>query len=190
MTGIPWNWGASADEMGMPFACDAHLADPHAVYWRAVDVSAPQETVFRWLCQLKVAPYSHDWIDNFGRQSPRDLTPGAEELAIGQPVMTIFRLVDFAVPEDLTMVMSSALGLRCFGAIALTYRVLRKDECRSRLVAKLRVRYPRGPMGWLVAFALPSGDLIMMRKQLLTLKRLAERSGRQTTIEAHSTSDT
>jgi hypothetical protein len=178
LTALPFNWGAGLEEMALDWACDAHLAVPEACYWRAVDVRAPVETVFRWLCQLKVAPYSCDWIDNFGRISPPTLTPGAEALAVGQRVMTIFRLVDFTAPEQLTLVMKSAWGRRCFGDVALTYRALRRGDCRSRLVVKLLVRYPRGYLGRLVARLLPWGDWLMMRQQLLNLKRLAERTAR------------
>ena len=64
---------------------------------------APAEVVYRWLCQLRVAPYSYDWIDNRGRRSPRELTPGLEQLAEGQTVM-IFRLVSFAWGRHLTLV--------------------------------------------------------------------------------------
>jgi hypothetical protein len=176
---LPYTWAVTQDEMGLPYSCDGYLVDPDAILWRAVDVAAPASTLFRWLCQLRVAPYSYDWVDNRGRQSPPRLTPGAEILESGQSVMTIFRLADFKTPEHLTVVMSSQLGLKVFGAVAVTYRVVSEDDSRVRLVAKLRVRYPRTPWGRCMRMLFPWGDLWMMRKQLLTLKGLAERSGRE-----------
>ena len=43
------------------------------------------------------------------------------------------------------------------------------------LVVKLLVRYPPGFTGAVMRPWLPWGDLLMMRKQFLTLKHLAER---------------
>ena len=81
-------WGSTAKERAMTLPCDHLLPDAKQVVHRAVDVDAPPEAVFRWLCQLKVAPYSYDLIDNLGRRSPRELTPGAEELREGQRFMS------------------------------------------------------------------------------------------------------
>jgi len=168
---IAHEWGSTPTDRAMDFACDRWLDQPDDVMYRAVDVAASPPTVFRWLCQLRVAPYSYDWIDNWGRESPRALTPGLDELAVGQRVM-IFELVEFERDRHLTLVLRDGRGL--FGDVAITYLVAPEADGTSRLVAKLLVRYPPGLYGWLASIWLPWGDLVMMRKQLLNLKSLAE----------------
>lgn len=169
---IAVTWGTTAAERAQPFPCDRLLPNHAAAYFRGVTVEAPPSVVFRWLCQLRVAPYSYDWIDNLGRPSPSSLTPGLEQLAIGQTVMTMFTLAAFEPGQHLTL-QSKALQT-VFGDLAVTYAVQSLGEARSRLLVKLLVHYPRSPLGWLMRLLLPWGDLLMMRKQLLTLKRLAE----------------
>jgi hypothetical protein len=46
------------------------------------------------------------------------------------------------------------------------------------LLVKLLVKHPRGLYGTLMRIVLPWGDLVMMRRQLLNLKRLAEATER------------
>lgn len=125
--GLPAVWGATDDEVAAPFPCDDLLGVPHEAWFRAVDVGAAGHVLFRWLCQLKVAPYSYDLIDNFGRRSPRSLVPGADDLAVGQQVMTIFRLTDFVAGESLTMVLDGPGALALFGELALSYVVVPRD---------------------------------------------------------------
>ena len=158
----------------MAFPCDRFLSEAGGEYFRAVGVAAPAHVMFRWLCQLKVAPYSYDLVDNFGRRSPRELTPGVENLARGQRVMTIFEIADFQEDEHLTLTLGDPRALSLFGRVALSYVVLPVSEDSCRLVAKLRVLYPGRPPGSWMRWFLPWGDLLMMRKQLLTLKHLAE----------------
>ena len=159
------NWGATADECTMPMACDELLPGARVRVHRAVSVHAQPSTVFRWLCQLKLAPYSYDLLDNFGRRSPRKLVRGCEHLEIGQRFMSIFSLRSFAHDEHLTLRSRS---------VAVTYAVL-SDNGLTRLFARVLFN-PRGPLGAApVTHLLAFGDLVMMRKQLLTLKALAER---------------
>lgn len=73
------------------------------IWFRGITINASPETIFRWLCQMRVAPYSYDWIDNFGRQSPQNLIPGLEKLELGQKVMFIFEVIDFATNDNLTI---------------------------------------------------------------------------------------
>jgi hypothetical protein len=164
-------WGSTEEEQAASYPCDGLIDSPDRVLHRAVDVEAPADVVFRWLCQLRVAPYSYDWIDNFGRRSPRRLTPGLDELQLGQPVMTIFRLVDFEHGRSITLHSDTTV----FGRVVVSYVVVPTADDRSRLVVKLAFKAPAGPYGSVLRTCLPTGDLVMMRKQLRTLKALAER---------------
>jgi len=166
-------WGSTEEERDRSFPCDRLIAAPQLTLFRAVDVAAPRAVTFRWLCQLRAAPYSYDRLDNFGRRSPQELTPGLELLEPGQRVQTIFRLIEFEAGRSLTMLHRG----RLFGRVACTYLADGLDERRSRIVVKVVVSHqPRGLLGPLLRLTLPPGDLLMMRRQLLNLKRLAERT--------------
>jgi hypothetical protein len=171
-------WGSRVEERVAPYPCDGMINHPDAVLFRAVGVAAPAELVFRWLCQLRLAPYSYDWIDNLGRKSPRVLTPGLAELEVGQRFMTIFRLASFDEASSITLDSTTSL----FGRVVVTYRATPFASGGSRLVAKVTLRVPPGPLGLVIRPLLPAGDLVMMRRQLLTLKKLAERDARTTAI--------
>ena len=164
-------WGSTPADRELAFPCERFEPAPDDVWFRAVDVDAPPAVVFRWLCQLRAAPYSYDWIDNLGRRSPPALTPGLERLAIGQRVLVAFELVDFEPGRSITMVLRR--GRFAFGDFALTYAALPHGPAGTRLVVKLLTRNP-APRRWIVGALGPWLDLIMMRRQLLNLKRLAE----------------
>ncbi len=124
---------------------------------------------------MRVAPYSYDWIDNLGRQSPRRLTPGLEELKIGQRVMFMFELVDFAQNEHLTIrAKPDKPGSGIFGHVVVSYVVVSRRNGGCRLLIKLIVQYPGGLRGRMMRLILPWGDLIMMRRQMLNFKKLSE----------------
>jgi hypothetical protein len=154
------NWGATASERTVVLPCDA-LRPPASVQAdRAVSIDAAPSIVFAWLCQLRTAPYSYDILDNLGRRSPRQRDPGLVHLEVGQRFMTLFALQSFVDDEQIT--------LRAKGVV-VTYMV-RPTGAGARLHARVWFAGPR-----LVARLLALGDLVMMRKQLLTLKSLAER---------------
>jgi len=143
---------------------------------RGIDIDAPASVVFRWLCQLRVAPYSYDWIDNLGRKSPRTLTPGADSLARGQRLL-IAEITDFAPNEHITG-RAVSTAERLYGVVAITYRVTPRPSSATRLVVRLLVHEPTRWWHGIRFQLLAWGDLIMMRKQLRTLKALAEQTAR------------
>lgn len=151
-------WGVRPSERTVSLPCDALC--PHAVQAdRAINIAAPPPIVFSWLCQLRVAPYSYDIVDNLGRRSPRERNTELVHLQIGQRFMTLFALQSFVDGEQIT--------LRGRG-VAVTYAV-HPEGTGSQLHARVLFEGPPP-----LARALALGDLVMMRKQLLTLKSLAE----------------
>ncbi len=167
------NWGATPEERRRVYPADALLPETSERLTRAVSVSAPPATLYRWLCQMQVAPYSYDLVDNFGRKSPPELTPGAEHLSVGQTLMVVFRLTNVQPGWMFTGVTRPWWG-RLFGQVAVTYAAEPVDETHARLVSRM-VFASQSRLGRLRAVALTWGDLVMLRRQLLNLKGYAER---------------
>jgi hypothetical protein len=168
ITGWARNWGATADEARRAYPADDLLQDPVERLTRAVTVQAPASVTYRWLCQVALAPYSYDWLDNWGRQSPQQLTPGVEDLRVGQTLM-VFTLTEISPGHQYTG-HSTPSAERIFGKLAATYAVEPLDSENCRLICRLALG-SRGVGATLLAW----GDFIMMRRQLLNLKKLAER---------------
>jgi len=154
------NWGAKASERAARLPCDGLYPRAGVQADRAIGIDAPPPIVFCWLCQLRIAPYSYDILDNLGRRSPRPRDPELVHLEVGQRFMTLFVLHSFTAGEQITL---------CSKGVAVTYRVP-PEEAGSRLQVRVSFAGPR-----LAGRVLALGDLVMMRKQLRTLKSLAER---------------
>ncbi len=158
----------------MALGCDELLPARTLRLHRAISIEAPPRLVFRWLCQLRLAPYSYDLLDNFARRSPRELRPGMEELEEGQRFMKLFRLVSFEAGREITLRAQRT---------AVSYVALpERSPTATRLLARVLFDPPAGAIGGpLLARGLALGDLVMMRKQLMTLRELAERDASRET---------
>lgn len=180
MSRLPHVWGATSAEVLRDYPADGLLRGRTTAMTRAVAVAAPQPLSWRWLCQIAVSPYSYDLLDNRGRRSPRELTPGADDLYVGK-LMMIFEITSFEPGHHWTGVTTPAAA-RLFGPVAVTYAAEPggpdgtdgSDGQESRMVCRL-VCQVEGRAARVRAPLLAWGDLVMMRKELLTLKRLAER---------------
>jgi hypothetical protein len=160
-------WGVSDSDTSRPYPCDEFVASPTLLAWRGVDVSAPPATVWSWVAQVRLAPYSYDWLDNRGGRSPRELM-GLPEPRVGERFTTVAgrargRIVSVETGKQLTGTIMGAY---------MSYVLVPQEPDATRLLLKVVMRTSR-----VKAIGLSAGDLIMARRQLLNLKRLAERHG-------------
>ena len=57
-------WGMRPGETSLSYPCDEFVSSPTLSAWRGVTVHATPDRVWPWLTQVRIAPYSYDWIDN------------------------------------------------------------------------------------------------------------------------------
>ena len=159
-------WGVSDAEVSRRYPCDEFTPSPAIELWRGVTVLAPAHAVWPWVRQLRVAPYSYDWLDNAGRQSPPALLDIPDSRP-GDPFST------FAERFDAGRVVSIEPGQHLTASImgVLMSYVLAPEGEATRLLLKVVMPQQR----W-YGRALALGDWAMARRQLLNLKRLAESS--------------
>lgn len=169
-------WNTTAQEAAASYPCDALLAEPFDRLTRAIDVHAPPEAVWPWLRQLREAPYSYDWIDNWGRRSPRELNPDLGEIEPGHQILSIFEVLSVVPGREFTAEVRREGPRKVFGRVATTYAVVPHGQT-ARIVVRIVVS--SGTLARRIAnTGLGVGDLVMMRKQLKTLADLAERDAR------------
>jgi hypothetical protein len=59
-------WGVTDSEILRSCPCDNFVVSPALRAWRGVRVEALTEAVWPWVAQVRLAPYSYEWIDNRG----------------------------------------------------------------------------------------------------------------------------
>ncbi|NGO13094.1 polyketide cyclase [Streptomyces sp. HC44] len=158
-------WGVSDGEIRRSYPCDDFVTSPALQAWRGVGVEAPADAVWPWVAQVRLAPYSYDWIDNLGRRSPREL--------VDLPEPQVGEKFTIAGGRELGRIVSVEPGNELTGTIMgafMSYVLVPQDHDTTRLLLKVVMQTSR----W-AAIGLSVGDLIMARRQLLNLKLLAER---------------
>lgn len=157
-------WGVTDDEVARRYPCDDLVPSPSLQLWRGITVHATPAQVWPWICQIRLAPYSYDWIDNLGRRSPRELRglpdpqPGEAFSSVGGR-FRVGRVLSVGHEEHLT---ATILG-------AVMSYVLVPSAGSTRLLLKIVTNQNRWYAGTLAL-----GDWPMARRQLKNLKTLAE----------------
>ena len=192
----PWHrrWGATEEEVKRTLPGDDLLLHPMNAITRAITINAPPEAIWPWLVQMgygRAGWYSYDFLDNSGTPSANRIIPELQNLRAGDimPSSPPIRLgkttlvgpedgfkVEVIEPNHYLVLTSSGIGpWRQPNPDAVwTFYLEPIDENSTRLIERLR-NDSRPPFSSVLTYPVfEPGDFLMMRKQMLTLKRLVE----------------
>ena len=132
--------------------------------------------IWPWLVQIghkRAGWYSYDWVDNLGRPSAERIIPDLQEIKVGDliPISPDGKIGFWVKALEPNQWM---LWWDKFCNTTWVWGLYPLDEDRTRLITRIRLHY-----NWLSPMiffdlALDIGDIAMMRKCMLGIKRRAE----------------
>lgn len=143
---------------------------------RNIKIHAGAADIFLWLNQLRVAPYSYDWLDNRGRRSPGYIIENMPPMKANTHILLAFHI--FMFEEDSFMVcrfcepVNRPLNLY-LKSMFIEYRI-KIDEPDATLWCKIKSYLSEGfaSTGFFFFFSL--ANKIMMTRQLKNIRELSE----------------
>ncbi|MBI5292202.1 MAG: hypothetical protein HY872_10040 [Chloroflexi bacterium] len=174
-------WGATDDEVARPIPGDDVVERPAFNATRAVTVKARSEDIWPWLAQIGIRRagwYSYDWIDNLGRPSAERILPEFQNLKAGD-------LIPFSPDGKQGLWVKDMEPNRWMlwwdkkGKVTWYWGLYPLDEDHTRLITRVRMRYDWLSPSILFNLVLDVGDIVMMRKCMLGIRRRAETLARQ-----------
>ena len=186
----PWHlrWGATDEELTEALPGDEVKPDAGIQVTHAITISAPAETVWKWLVQIgqdRGGFYSYDWLENvFGLEihNTDEIKPEWQKLKVGDFVRSAHkgwlggRFDDTAGWFVVTLEPNRTLVLRDEierGSWAFVLKEI--SENQTRLIIRARGSAPASLGGSIFHYSFfEPAHFIMERKMLLTLKQRAE----------------
>lgn len=197
----PWHlrWGATNSEVAAELPGDDLVDRCKSEATHAISIRASAAEIWPWLIQLgqdRAGFYSYTWLENIlgcHMKNTYMIIPDWQHLKVGEGVRfhPRFPCVPVAVLQPhRAMVIAGTLAAKTGQPIleaivdpdaclstSWAFVLHEQGERQTRLIARLRGRFPRGLSAWLAnrLFWEPA-HFIMERKMLQTIKSLAEAS--------------
>jgi len=173
-------WGATDAEVERSMPGDDVVVDPTFDATRAVTIEARPEEIWPWIVQIgydRAGWYSYDWIDNLGRPSAERIIPELQHLEVGDlvpmgPGGFGLRVKDVEPNRSMTWWDPEGSTTWVWGLNPI-------DQTSTRMITRVRIRYDWISPTIVPLLALDVGDIIMMRKCMLGIKRRAEALARR-----------
>jgi hypothetical protein len=173
----PWalTWGSTNEEVTRPMPGDEVLELPTFNATRAVTIEATPEEIWPWIIQIgyrRAGFYSYDVLDNDGIPSAERILPEYQTLTIGD-LIPLSKTADVRVAElDPPRFMVLVFEVEgTWSDATWVWGLYPEDASHTRLVTRLRA----DARGVRSRIFLDLGEIIMMRKCMLGIKRRAER---------------
>jgi hypothetical protein len=174
----PWQlrWGATEDEVARTMPGDDIVSRPTLNATRGISVQASPEDIWPWIVQIGIRRagwYSYDWIDNLGKPSAERIIPELQNLKSGNiipmsPDGKMGLWVKDFVPNQWMLWWDKA------GDTTWAWGLYTASENSIRLVTRVRMHYNWLSPSIIFNLAIDVGDILMMRKCMLGIKRRAE----------------
>jgi hypothetical protein len=176
----PWalTWGSTSEEIARPMPGDEVLERPAFNATRAVTIEATPEEIWPWIVQIgyrRAGFYSYDLLDNDGIASSERILTEYQDLDVGDLIplsnTTNVRVAELE-PHRLLVLVFEVEGT--WSNATWVWGLYPEDAFQTRLVTRLRA----DARGIAPRLFLDLGEIIMMRKCMLGIKRRAERKAR------------
>jgi hypothetical protein len=145
---------------------------------RSIEIDAGASDIFVWLKQLRIAPYSYDYIDNRRRISPEYIVENLPPLKANTHFLLVFHIFEFEENSFITGRFCQPVNppVNLFmKELFIEYRIVEQGD-NSKLLCKIKGHFNTGisSKGFFVIFSFV--NKIMMTRQLKKIKKLSELS--------------
>jgi len=177
----PWalTWGSTDEEIARPMPGDEVLEQPTFNATRAVTIDARPEEIWPWLVQIgyrRAGFYSYDRLDNDGIPSSERILSQYQDLKVGDLIPLTktanVRVIELEAPRSLVLLFEVE---GTWSNATWVWGLYPEEASRARLVTRLRA----DAKGLRSRVFLDLGEIIMMRKCMLGIKRRAEQGDRK-----------
>jgi len=176
----PWalTWGSTDEEIARAMAGDEVLENPTFNATRAVTIEATPEEIWPWIVQIgyrRAGLYSYDVLDNDGIPSAERILPEYQTLEVNDLIplskSAYVRVTRLEPPKSMVLVFEVT---GAWSDATWVWGLYPEDGSHTRLVTRLRAN----AKGVRSRIFLDLGEIIMMRKCMLGIKRRVEQGGR------------
>jgi hypothetical protein len=143
---------------------------------RCIEIHADASNIFVWLKQLRIAPYSYDFIDNRRRKSPDYIIENLPPLKVNTHYLLAFHILEF---EENSFIVcrfcepiNTPVNLYMKG-LFFEYRIVKQGN-KTALWCKIKGYINTDPSSKGFFFIFSVINKIMMARQLKNIKKLSE----------------